>query len=208
MQEITADSFHASLRNIEITLRRKYAITNSIDTLTREHIFEPNAETKTLDLGCGNKPKNPFNALNVYGIDSRDDLGPLVKQANLAVENIPYPDNYFDSCSAFDVIEHIPRIYFAEGKTRYCFIQLMNEIHRILKPNGLFIHLTPCYPATEAFQDPTHVNLISEDTFPIYFCEPNPIAKEIGYGFNGAFELKAQNWTSKSHIAGIMQALK
>ena len=84
----------------------------------------------------------------------------------------------------------------------------MNEIHRILKPEGLFLHSTPCYPATQAFQDPTHVNLISEDTFPIYFCRPTLSAKELGYGFYGAFELITQNWIGLTHIVGIMKAFK
>ena len=208
MKELSADEFQTSVRNIEITLRRKYGFTKNIDEFTQQYIFDPSMKTLTLDLGCGNKMKNPFGAQSVYGIDSRDDLGPFVKQANLAIEKIPYPDNSFDSCTAFDFIEHIPRNYLVEGKTRYCFIQLMNEIHRILKPNALFLHLTPCYPATQAFQDPTHVNLISEDTFPVYFCDPTNLAKEIGYGFNGSFKLKAQSWISVSHIAGIMQAIK
>jgi hypothetical protein len=31
-------------------------------------------ETTALDLGCGEKPKNLFQASNVYGIDLCDDL--------------------------------------------------------------------------------------------------------------------------------------
>ena len=33
----------------------------------------------------------------------------------------------------------------------------MNEIYRVLKPNGYFLHRTPAFPAKQAFSDPTHV---------------------------------------------------
>lgn len=45
----------------------------------------------------------------------------------------------------------------------------MNEVHRVLKPNGIFLHQTPAYPSTVAFRDPTHVNIITEETIPHYF---------------------------------------
>jgi hypothetical protein len=50
--------------------------------------------TKTLDLGCGLRPKNPFNADDVYGIDIREG-GDKVSIADLAVEPIPFDDCFF-----------------------------------------------------------------------------------------------------------------
>ena len=143
--------------------------------------------TKTLDLGCGAKPRNPFNADEVYGIDVREDLDNRVKQADLAVEPIPFPDAFFEYVSAYDFIEHIPRIVYAPHR-RNAFIELMNEIYRVLKPNGIFLSSTPCYPHPSAFVDPTHVNFITEGTFPLYFDNVNCWAK--GYGFNGCFQVK------------------
>jgi hypothetical protein len=49
----------------------------------------------------------------------------------------------------------------------------------------------PPYPHKEAFQDPTHGNIITEDTFPIYLC--NKYLAKI-YGFDGAFALVTQEW--------------
>lgn len=46
----------------------------------------------------------------------------------------------------------------------------MNEIHRVLAPEGLFFCRVPAFPSTYAFKDPTHVNFITEDTFPEFFC--------------------------------------
>jgi SAM-dependent methyltransferase len=142
--------------------------------------------TKTLDLGCGAKPRNPFNADEVYGIDVREDLDNRVKQADLAIEPIPFPDAFFEYVSAYDFIEHIPRIVYAPHR-RNSFIELMNEIYRVLKPNGVFLSSTPCYPHPSAFVDPTHVNFITEGTFPLYFDKVNCWARS--YGFKGAFDV-------------------
>lgn len=110
------------------------------------------------------------------------------RRANLALDPIPYPDSTFDSLSAFDFLEHVPRLLAtADGRsTRLPFIELMNEVHRVLKPGGLFYALTPAYPREEAFVDPTHVNYITAGTS-AYFCGPQPMARI--YGFRGSFEL-------------------
>ena len=147
---------------------------------------------KHLDLGCGKFPRNPYNAKEVYGVDiSSPNTSNLTKfaKANLAFEPIPFESDYFDSISAFDFIEHIPRqIHSLEsGHSRLPFIELMNEIHRTLRPNGLFYALTPVYPNPSAFQDPTHVNFIT-DTTHTYFCGDSPLGEM--YGFTGKFKVK------------------
>ena len=151
---------------------------------------------KHLDIGCGTNPKNPYGHEEVFGIDMYPEitqLGLNFKQANLAVDRIPFEDNYFDSLSAFDLLEHIPRqsIDHATGKVYLPFIQLMSEIHRVLKNGGMFYALTPAYPGAEAFQDPTHVNFISEQTCR-YFCGSTGYAKR--YGFNGEFKQIEMAW--------------
>ena len=51
------------------------------------------------------------------------------------------------------------------------FIHLMNEVWRVLKKMGSFflIHLSIHF--YEAFQDPTHNNIITSDTFKLYFSD-------------------------------------
>ena len=152
--------------------------------------YTPTAtDTLSLDLGCGSNPRNPFQATKSFGVDIRGDLEGNISQADLSTDPIPFEDNKFDFCTAFVFIEHIPRISYPQGKSRLAFLELMNEMHRVLKPGGLFLHSTPSFPSKEAFQDPTHVNFITEDTMPNYFCEPNNFSKNLGYGFNGSFEL-------------------
>jgi SAM-dependent methyltransferase len=91
---------------------------------------------------------------------------------DLAIESIPFPSEYFDYVSAYDFIEHVPRIIYNPTR-RFCFIELMNEIYRVLKMGGTFASFTPAFPKEAAFIDPTHVNIITENTFPLYFDNKN-----------------------------------
>ena len=151
-----------------------------------------------LDLGCGKFPRNPYKRAALCGTDIRAIPGSAgfdFRAANLAVEAIPWPDNTFGSVSGFDFIEHVPRILLsADGRaTRFPFIELMNEIWRVLAPGGHLYTVTPTYPHPEAFQDPTHVNIITERTHE-YFCGDSPLARM--YGFVGNFSVRRAQWVS------------
>lgn len=151
----------------------------------------------SLDLGCGAVPRNPFNAQYFYGIDLSDHNLDFIKVADLTLENIPFQNNFFDYITAFDFIEHIPRVIYCPER-RFPFVMLMNEIYRCLKPNGYFLSHTPCYPYSALFRDPTHVNFITEETFSIYFDNVNRHAKI--YGFNGSFRIIKQGWNGFSLV--------
>lgn len=162
--------------------------------------------TKTLDIGCGKTPKNPFNLDEVYGIDIREDIEAKVWRADLAIEPIPFSDDFFDAVTAFDFIEHMPRVIYMPER-RFCFVELMNEIYRVLKPGGRFLSFTPAFPAPEAWQDPTHVNIITEDTFPLYFDHQKRWAAM--YGFKGYFQITSQKRNkNKIHLVTEMVKVK
>ncbi len=198
----------SSLLNQSKNLRKNYPAVKSEDELISKYYATESSKTISLDLGCGKYPRNPFKASELFGIDIQGGLEGNIIQADLSEAPIPFNDDMFDFCTAYDFIEHIPRLSWPEGKPRLAFIQLMNEIYRVLKPGGILMHVTPAFPSKEVFQDPTHVNVITEDTMPRYFCEPYNSAKKSGYGFNGSFQLIEQKWRDSAWLVGFMKAVK
>lgn len=152
-----------------------------------------------LDLGCGKFPRNPYDRSKLCGVDIRG-LTPAegfdFRPANLSLEPIPYADNTFGSVSAFDFIEHVPRLLAtADGtQTFFPFIRLMDEVWRVLAPGGRFYALTPTWPNPEVFVDPTHVNVITDRTHE-YFCGDNPLGRM--YGFKGHFVARRTEWVEQ-----------
>ena len=160
--------------------------------------------SKSLDLGCSENIKNPYAANEVFGIDVFEDLSRNILKADLAVEAIPFPDGIFDYVTAYDLIEHIPRVIYNPHR-RLPFIELMNEIYRVLKIGGFFFSSTPAHPHAAAFVDPTHVNIITEGTFPLYFGDAasNPPWGAL-YGFKGSFSVIKQEWNGQ-HLLTLLQ---
>jgi SAM-dependent methyltransferase len=148
-----------------------------------------------LDLGCGKFPRNPYGRAELCGIDVRPmpiETAFEYRVANLAVEPIPYPDGSFASVSAYDFVEHVPRVLAGNhGGTVFPFVRLMDEVWRVLVPGGRFYALTPAYPHPEAFTDPTHVNIVTDRTH-AYFCGDKPMARM--YGFIGRFRALRVDW--------------
>lgn len=143
--------------------------------------------TRHLDLGCGGVPRNPYGHDELFGVDlSGSADGGAIRRANLALQPIPFDSDHFDSVSAYDFLEHVPRVLpTPDGQaTRFPFIELMNEVWRVLRPGGLFYAVTPVYPSRAAFQDPTHVNIMTVDTH-TYFTRPQRQAAM--YGYSGDF---------------------
>jgi SAM-dependent methyltransferase len=177
----------------------------SKDGLSRTHkiAFEyrksMNLPDRHLDLGCGAQPRNPYGRGQLCGVDIRALSGKHefdYRVANLALDPIPFEDDSFGSVSAFDFLEHIPRILATnDGRdTFFPFIRLMDEIWRVLAPGGRFYALTPCYPHAEAFVDPTHVNIITEQTH-AYFCGADALGRM--YGFTGNFRAIRARWVQR-----------
>lgn len=99
-----------------------------------------------LDLGCGHRllpewrlaeEKNLIaKAGSVVGLDY--DLPSLVKHRTISTRvqgsaaELPFADNLFDTVTANMVVEHLDN-----PQVQFC------EVHRVLKPGGLFIFHTP-----------------------------------------------------------------
>ena len=154
---------------------------------------------RAIDLGSGTNPKNDFGAEEVWSLDIVDSKNTRHVVCDATHGPLPLDNDYFDIVTAYDFLEHVPRVNLANNETTFPFVTLMNEIHRILKPGGHFYSYTPVFPKKSAFQDPTHVNIMTKDTLQMYFCGPNPVA-EI-YGFSGGFDMLRSGWKGTHHYA-------
>lgn len=184
-----------------VAFYRNHKKFGDLDNYIKKMNFKPK---NALDLGCGSLIANPFNAENILGADIKEIDMDNVHRCTLGIESLPFEDETFDCMTAFDLIEHIPRVTYKDTSIVNPFIFLMNEIHRCLKKDGIFMSHTPAFPSPAAFQDPTHVNIITVDTFKYYFCEPNLYAKN--YGFNGKFEIVKQGWKGH-HLITLLKKI-
>lgn len=102
-----------------------------------------------LDIACGKNKKTGFTGVDIWeGADIVADL-----------EKFPWPfeDNSVDEVFCSHYIEHTPDL-----------ISFANEIYRIMKVGAKAEIIAPYYSSIRAWQDPTHLRAISENTF-LYF---------------------------------------
>lgn len=81
-------------------------------------------------------------------------------------------DNSVGKVTANHVLSRIPG-----------YIALMNEIQRVLKPGKSLFIKVPLFPDPESVQDPTCVNMFTQNTFK-YFIKSRPLYKDHGIHYN------------------------
>jgi SAM-dependent methyltransferase len=94
---------------------------------------------RTLDVGCG---------INKFPGSIGIDRNPRTRADVLCdLDHFPYPlrDNSFQSLRAVHVIEHVSDV-----------IRAMEEFHRLVRPGGQVLIVTPHYTDFSSFCDPTH----------------------------------------------------
>jgi SAM-dependent methyltransferase len=198
-QGINASLYYPRLPSIQNAI-------NAAIEFNKKHSKPKNGRSISVDIGSGRNPRDVFKTDQLVGIDLIDDKKNNVIRCDLSSGNLPFPDESIDYITAFDFIEHLSRNQLA-GSTINPFINLMNEVHRILHSGGVFLSHTPAYPFASAFQDPTHTNIITEITFPGYFASDpagrweTPWASQ--YGFQGNFILVQQYWLNE-HLITVL----
>lgn len=152
-------------------------------TLLKLAAIEPRqaSELRLLDFGCGEGRylrmfEKTLRKDNLYGCDVVPASVDKARADGFSVEllsehhaEIPHPWAFFDRVFSSNVIEHIPRPQY---------LTYLREIHRVLKPGGIFVIGAPNYPIKRAFDlgkalrdrrfrryylfdDPTHCNKLS-----------------------------------------------
>lgn len=125
-----------------------------------------------LDLGCGDNKKEGFTGVDKFKTPSVD-----IKH-DLLVYPWPWKDNSVDEIYSSHFLEHVP------GMQRPKF---MEEVYRILIPNGKATFITPYYKSPRATQDFTHAwPPISEESY-IYF---NKAWRELNKLTHGFYDVK------------------
>jgi SAM-dependent methyltransferase len=101
---------------------------------------------RTLDLGCGRKKLPGAVGLDRYPLPGVDVVADLDG-------GLPFPDESFDAVSANQVLEHVRDL-----------VGLVYEVHRVLRPGGIFLVHVPYFRSRWAHIDPTHVRSFTIST--------------------------------------------
>lgn len=110
-----------------------------------------------LDLGCGrNKQK-----AQAWGVDLQRFSATTSVQAHIE-RGLPFADAAVDQIYTVHFLEHVRDL-----------VGVMNEIHRVLKPDGVLHVMVPHWQCINAVADPTHVRFFHAQTFK-YFCSEQP----------------------------------
>jgi SAM-dependent methyltransferase len=186
-----------------LQLNKVGSVQGTIGSVHDLYKIRGDSTTIALDLGCGPTPSNKFGADEVHGLDLVENIIDNIKYCRLGFEKLPFDDSTFDYVTAYDLIEHIPRYSENSTETDTPLIFLMNEVFRVLKVDGIFLSSTPIYPYFGAFQDPTHNNIITVDTFKMYFSkESYSISKH--YGVTAKFQILYQKMYFQ-HLVAVLK---
>ncbi|HQW58260.1 MAG TPA: class I SAM-dependent methyltransferase [Gammaproteobacteria bacterium] len=116
-----------------------------------------------LEIGAGQMKRPGVMSLDLNSLVNPDIVHDL--------DNMPWPipDASFDAIYMFSVIEHLLNP-----------LKVIEECHRVLKPNGKLFLLTPHFSSTASYTDLTHRWHFSSRSFD-YFVVDMPIHADYGF---------------------------
>jgi len=131
---------------------------------SKKKVISKVKETKIfVDLACGDAKQQGYIGVDIVklpGVDIVHDL-----------EKFPWPfkDESVDEVFCSHYVEHTKDL-----------MKFMDELYRILKPEGKANIVAPYYSSMRAWQDPSHTRAISEATF-LYFNKNWRVANKLGH---------------------------
>jgi len=103
---------------------------------------------------------------------------------------LPFRSGTFGVAGAYDVIEHV-----------HDLVAVMEEIHRVLVPDGVLIVTTPHFSSPNAYTDPTHQRALGLRSFD-YFDAAHPLA----YYSRARFRVRQARLFFKGRVLGRLVA--
>jgi len=171
---------------------RHYLRLESLEPLNLEKLLKEKSGIK-LDIGCGGQKFAP----DWVGMDAAELPGVDVVH-NLLDIPYPFPDESVSTAIMSHVLEHIPKVsvIYKDGKltTITPLLMVMDEIWRIMKPDGSIAIAVPHGMSGGFMQDPTHASQINESMW-YYF---DPLALD-GYLYKYC---RPKPWRLKTHENG------
>lgn len=158
---------------------------------------------RILDVGCGSYPTFLVNTMfgERYGLDrlvAAGDVGQL--QVKLVEHDIadgsglPFEDSFFDVVTMLAVFEHLETAALR---------QHLQEIHRVLRPGGLYVLTTPARWTEGLLKLMSRLGLVSDEEVSEHkaqYSAPEIVTLLLEGGFersnirHGTFELGMNHW--------------
>lgn len=122
-----------------------------------------------LDLACGEYPKAGHVAVDITLPAGADNLGEGWVLADLFAPRWPFRDSSVEAVNCSHFVEHVPDL-----------VRFMDELWRILEPDGRATIAHPYQFSRRAWQDPTHVRALNENSW-LYYSREWRAANGIGH---------------------------
>lgn len=104
----------------------------------------------------------------------------------------PFPDDRFGHVLVSHYLEHVPHDLH-NGRHTDGFLQVLEEIHRVLRPGGTLEVFVPHWDSAWTWRDPTHTRAVHPDNF-LYVSDDS----QHGYYTTARFRLRLQEVTRRS----------
>ena len=135
-----------------------------------------------LELGCGNRKRNP-TAIGVDMLDypDVDIVGDVYEALALC------PDESVDVVYSYHFVEHVPDVP-----------RLLSELARVVKKNGRVEFVAPHFSNPYFYSDPTHRSFFGLYTF-CYYSSGSPFGRQVPtYGYKPEFRIEKVDLGFKS----------
>jgi SAM-dependent methyltransferase len=160
---------------------------------------------RILDVGCGSYPTFLVNTIfgERYGLDRllvATDVGDLpvklVEHDVAGGSGLPFEDSFFDVVTMLAVFEHLETAALR---------RLLEEIHRVLRPGGLYVLTTPASWTEGLLKLMSRVGLVSDEEVSEHkaqYSATEIVALLLEGGFersnirHGTFELGMNHWAA------------